>query len=257
MIFNRKIAGRKIPHGSADPLPQAVDRIGQVLAALAAVEPPAALRHRILEAVHEQTLRPGQAGSGARWLALRQPWLAFSLVGAATLAGLGLMFTALLPVGSHSIQPPATAEIAPSHLPQAPPALGKPFLRVSHPLAPPHTRAWKIRATRDTAASPPAQLNEPAPPMPLTTEEKLLFQLARNLMSRPGALPSPEQNLRPSELQANRRGFFPEGRHEVGTLPGELLSIPIFPLPLIAWDTPPPVWPPLPAALPEVRVTTP
>jgi hypothetical protein len=92
--------------------------------------------------------------------------------------------------------------------------------------------------------------------MPLTTEEKLLVQLAGHLQARSGGLPDAEMKLAREGLQ----GFHPEAVRAVdaGDLPLEKAgSVPAFPLPLLAWDTPSRVWPPLPFALPEVRMTSP
>jgi len=154
------------------------EAIDKVLAGLRDTEPPAGLERRVLAAVHERAAAPRTLP--LRWAALG----GFALAAAAVIA--------LFASPRHSPAPPAIEAIAQPQ-PETP---ATPHASVE-PVSPrPRRHTPAIRANSETPAPTGNILTAsfPAPPMPLTDQERLLLRIARR------GEPQPAPSLDPDAL---------------------------------------------------------
>ncbi len=198
------------------------EAIGKVLAGLRDSEVPLGMEHRVLKAVQDHA--SVQSRSGWRWL--RPNWLVApspimrrSLFLAVASAGiLAIVFAIPSPYRAHrgrdaaaqlkitaaSVGPPAKASLVARGSPVSPPA------SVIHSPATRQERKVRLVRRDDSLALREVRAaSRPAPPLPLTKQEKLLLRVARTAGPEELAMLNPDERARRrAESDAEFQQFF-------------------------------------------------
>jgi len=202
------------------------EAIRKVLAGLRGCDVPLEMEHRILKAVQDQVSAEARSGwhwSGPMWLVnLRARILPRRLLSGVVVTGmLAVALTIPLLHRAHRIGGAASqsTKVDPAQVGPLPPAT--PSLVVSSPTVPPtasefrsagkkRERAVGLVRHRDSLALRELHAaSRPAPPLPLTQEEKMLLRLIRTVGPQElGILNSEERAKREAEADAEFQQFF-------------------------------------------------
>ena len=183
--------------------------IDRLLAGLRQVQPPAGMDHRILDTLRDTGAHAPQHSASTRLFAL--PIWASALPAIVLVAAFAWNTLATHPaaIPRHSAWP-STAPVLHADVPAIPiPASGPTPQRTLSKASQPRTRSAKAQPSKSLRAEDELALREmrasshPAPPLPLTKQERLLLRMARRRDPDQIALLDPEARER--QLAAGRK----------------------------------------------------